>query len=154
MSHRLAAAALCLVTCLDAQAADDRLHARFSEDLNTVEARLCFAGAAPNRIYRHERAGDHASPLLHDGKPLRVRISEDRVYLPELPDGACLSWSYDLGAVADEGGYRTAFRAGRSILAASSLWYWKGPWTRPLVVSIDLPEGCLLYTSPSPRDLN
>lgn len=136
---------------MDTLAGDDRLHARFSEDLRTVETELCFSGAAPNRLYRHESAGDHGSELIHDGKPLRVRVREDRIYLPDLPRDSCLSWTYDLGAAADEENYRTAFRSGRSILAVTSLWYWKGPWTRPLVVSIELPEGAH-FSTPWPRD--
>ncbi len=142
-----------LSPCALAQAADDRLYARFSEDLRTVEAELCFAGTAPNRLYRHELAGQHASPLVHEGEALRVRSREDRVYLPELPDRACLSWTFDLGAAVDEGGYRTAFRAGESVLAVTSLWYWKGPWTRPLVVTVDLPDG-MHFSTPWPRDPN
>lgn len=130
---------------------DDRLHARFSDDLRTVEAELCFAGVAPNRLYRHENAADHASGPHHAGRRLRVRAEEDRIYLPELPKDACLSWSYDLGAAADEGGYRTAFRAGDSVLAITGLWYWKGPWTRPLVVRVDVPEG-MHFSTPWPRD--
>jgi hypothetical protein len=151
MYTRLLAAILFLAFCLEAWAGDDLLHARFSEDLRTVEAELCFSGAAPNRLYRHERAGAHASALLRDGEPLRVRVREDRVYLPELPNDACLSWTFNLGAAADEGGYRTAFRAGDSVLAVTSLWFWKGPWTRPLVVRVDLPEGAR-FSTPWPRD--
>ena len=151
MARALFAIALSLTFHPGAQAADDRLHARFSDDLRTVEAELCFAGAAPNRLYRHERAEAYASALTHAGEPLRVRPREDRVYLPSLPDDACVNWSFDLGAAVDEGGYRTAFRAGDSVLAVTSLWYWKGPWTRPLVVSIDLPEGAE-FSTPWPRD--
>ncbi|MEE4172619.1 MAG: hypothetical protein V2I57_00025 [Xanthomonadales bacterium] len=151
MLSRLLAVALLLAPCLDARAGDDRLHARFSEDLNTVSAELCFAGEAPNRLYRHNDAGNHASPIHHEGATLPVRIAEDRVYLPDLPDDACLSWTYDLGAAAHAGGYRTAFRAGDSVLAVTSLWYWKGPWTRPLVVSVDLPEDAH-FSTPWPRD--
>jgi hypothetical protein len=147
----LAAVLLTLTFVLEARAEDDRLHARFSEDLRTVDAELCFSGPAPNRLYRHERAGDHASGLLLDGMPLNVRVREDRVYLPVLPEDACLTWRYDLGAAADEGGYRTAFRAGDSVLAVTSLWFWKGPWTRPLVVSVDLPANAR-FSTPWPRD--
>ncbi|MEM1412747.1 MAG: hypothetical protein AAGH19_10360, partial [Pseudomonadota bacterium] len=134
-----------------ATSGDDRLQARFSEDLRTVAAELCFSGAAPDRIYRHELAGEYASGLQHAGESLNTRVREDRIYLPSLPDNACVNWTFDLGKAIDEGGYRSAFKVGESVLAVTSLWYWKGPWKRPLLVRIDLPEGAR-FSTPWPRD--
>lgn len=131
--------------------ADDRLSARFDDDLARVDAQLCFDGPAPDRLYRHERAGEFASPLRHAGLPLPTRVDDDRVDLPELPDDACIEWAVDLGRAVENGGYRTAFRSGDAILAVTSLWLWKGPWRRPLLVGIGLPEGAA-FSAPWPRD--
>lgn len=142
-----------LSTVLTSVQADDRLHAQFSDDLGSVTVELCFDGAAPNRIYRNERAEAYASPLYHQGEVLRTRSREDRVYLPPLPANACIDWRFDLARAVAEGNYRTAFEVGDGILAVTSLWYWKGPWKRPLVVSLDLPEG-MHFSTPWPRDGN
>lgn len=144
---------LLLLTGMAGVSADDRFSARFSDDLNIIEAELCFDGAAPNRIYRHEQAGRYAGAIRHADEPLAVRIDDDRVNLPSLPDDACLAWTFDLGKAVDQGGYRTAFRSGESVLGVTSLWYWKGPWRRPLVADIQLPEG-MAFSAPWPRDVD
>lgn len=144
---------LVVILALLAQAclADDRLTARFSDDLASVAAELCFDGPAPERLYRHARAGDYASPLSHEGRPLAARADDDRVRLPELPDDACVEWTVDLHRAVEEGGYHTAFRSGDAVLAVTSLWLWKGPWRRPLLVDVGLPEGAA-FSAPWPRD--
>jgi len=160
MRERSAVAALLLVGSLwglsagaqQPAGADDHFHARFSDDLRTVAAELCFAGRAPDRIYRHSSAAPYASTLSHAGKALAVTVTDDReLALPPLPDNACLQWTVDLGRAADEGGYRSAFRVGDSVLSLTNMWFWKGPWQRPLVARIDVPEGHR-FSTPWARD--
>jgi len=143
----------CLVLALGTPGApaDDRFHARFSEDLHMVNAELCFDGAPPDRLYRSTRAADHASAVHHGGGPLRTVQDGMALELPPLPPDACLSWSYDLGAALDEGGYRTAMAVGDSVVSVTTLWFWKGPWRRPLVAEVTVPEGMAFSTS-WPRD--
>lgn len=130
--------------------ADDHYTARFSEDLRLVEAQLCFDGPAPNRLYRHSGAAGYASPLSHQGEVITAR-GDERLRLPPLPDDACLEWTFDLGKATDAGGYRSAFRVDDSVLSLTNLWFWKGPWQRPLIAQIELPEG-FSFSSPWPRD--
>ncbi len=125
-------------------AAQDRFHARFSEDLRSVEAGICFDGAAPGRLYRHSAAANHASQLRFEGRELDTRDRGSRLDLPPLPEDACLDWTVDLGAAADAGDQRMALRVGDDVLAVTGLWYWKGPWRRTLVAEVDLPEGASL----------
>ena len=141
---------LALVMLAGPTHADDRLTAHFDDDLARVDARLCFDGPAPDRLYRHDRAGEYASPLRRGGRPLTTRVDDNRVELPELPDNACVEWTVDLQRAVETGGYRTAFRSGDAVLAVTSLWLWKGPWRRPLLVRIGLPEGAA-FSAPWPR---
>lgn len=131
-------------------AADDRYTARFSEDLRLVEAELCFDGKAPTRLYRHSTAAEYATALNHEGQPLSVR-GNSRLRLPALPDNACLEWTFDLGAVTDAGGYRSAFRVDDSVLSLTNLWFWKGPMQRPLITRVELPDG-YSFSTPWPED--
>lgn len=145
-------ATLALGAAAPTASGDDHFTARFGADLATVEARLCFDGAAPDRIYRSSRAARFASPIQSDGKRLQVRERGTRVYLPrDLPENACLDWTVDLGRAAAGNDYRTALRVGDSLLATTQLWFWKGPWRRPLVASVELPEG-FVFSTPWPRD--
>ncbi len=152
----LARIALCALLAVGPRPllADDRYRARFSEDLRTVDAELCFHGDPPDRLYRSSRAAPYASPIHRGGVDIDVRERGRRVDLPRLPRDTCLQWRVDLGRAADSADYRTAFRAGDAVLADTGLWFWKGPWRRPLVAEVTLPKGVALSTPwpPDPRD--
>lgn len=130
--------------------ADDRFTARFDAELSLVEAELCFDGTPPRRLYRHSTAVRHASALSHNGRVISTSGAE-RVDLPPLPDNACLEWRFDLGAAADAGNSRSVLRIDDSILALTNLWFWKGPWQRPLIARVEIPEG-FNFSSPWPPD--
>ncbi len=130
--------------------ADDRFTARFNADLSLVEAELCFDGTPPGRLYRHSTAAQYASPLSHEGQVIASSGTE-RVNLPALPDNACLQWRFDLGAATEAGNSRSVLRVDDSVLALTNLWFWKGPWQRPLIARVEIPEG-FNFSSPWPRD--
>ncbi len=142
---------LCALLASSASAAVDRYAVQFSEGLERVDVQLCFHGEAPDRLYRHAAAAQHASPLQFSGKTLPTRNTATRMLLPELPPNACLNWHYELAAAAAAMDYARAYTVGDSVVAETALWFWKGPRERPVEVRVSLPAGYQLST-PWPRD--
>ncbi|NRB72679.1 MAG: hypothetical protein HRU51_12265 [Xanthomonadales bacterium] len=142
---------LCALLASSASAAVDRYAVQFSEGLERVDVQLCFHGKAPDRLYRHEAAAQHASAIQFGEKTLTARNTATRMLLPELPPNACLTWHYELTAAAAAMDYATAYMVGDSVVAETALWFWKGPRERPVEVRVSLPAGQQL-SSPWPRD--
>lgn len=130
-------------------AALDRYTARFDENLSAIEVEACFAGQAPKQLYRSSEAADYASAPTLDGQPLKSRARGDTLYLPDLPVDSCIEWRVRIGHAASAGDYRTAFRVGDTVVAATGLWFWKGPWQRTVNVTVELPDG-FSFSAPWP----
>jgi len=126
--------------------AQDILTASFPDDLGGVQVSLCFEGPAPSRLYRHKQAGTFSTGLFHDGHQLRVSESSSTLNLPTLPDNTCLNWQTDFTAALKVRGYRLIMQTGDDLVMSTSLWFWKGPKHRDLVVDIRLPEGMSVST--------
>jgi len=138
-------AALLLLVPLYANA-EDVLTARFSDKLATVHIKLCFDGAAPDRVFRHKDAGTFSSGLFHDGNRLKSSGNGSVVYLPRLPENACINWQTDLTAALKKKNYRLIMQTGGDLVMSTNLWFWKGPKNRDIVVDIKLPEGVSIST--------
>jgi len=126
--------------------AGDVLTASFRDGLDTVQVDLCFEGSAPLRLYRHEEAGSFSAGPFHDGSLLKVSGSGSVLKLPALPENACINWQTDLKAALKKRDYRLILQAGEDLVMSTSLWFWKGPMSRDILVDIELPAGLSIST--------
>ena len=127
--------------------AQDVLTAIFPENLNVVQVRLCFEGRAPTRLYRHEQAGKYSTRLFHNGRQLVASHNRSTLKLPALPENACLNWQTDFTVALKKKDYRLIMQRGEDLVMATSLWFWKGPKHRDLLVDLQLPAGMSVSTS-------
>ena len=126
--------------------AEDVLSARFPDHLGYVQVSLCFDGAAPAKLYRHQQADDFSGDIFHEGKRLKSSTRQYSLQLPALPEDACISWQTDFTAALKEKNYRLILKTGQDLSMSADLWFWKGPMNRDLVVDIQLPEGMSIST--------
>ena len=126
--------------------AEDVLTASFPDDLDDVQVSLCFDGPAPLRLYRHEKAGTVSSGPFYEGNQLKVSDNGSVLGLPDLPENACINWQTDFTAALKRKDYRLIMQTGKDLVMSTSLWFWKGPKSRDIVVDVDLPRGMSIST--------
>ncbi len=126
--------------------AEDVLSASFPEHLGYVQVSLCFDGAAPAELYRHQQASAFSGDIFHEGKRLETSAGKYSLQLPALPEDACISWQTNFTAALKEKDYRLILKTGQDLSMSADLWFWKGPMNRDLVVDIQLPEGMSIST--------
>jgi predicted metalloprotease with PDZ domain len=126
--------------------AEDVLSARFPDHLGYVQVSLCFDGAAPEQLYRHQQASAFSGDIFHEGKRLETSAGKYSLQLPALPEDACISWQTNFTAALKEKDYRLILKTGQDLSMSADLWFWKGPMSRDLVVDIQLPEGMSIST--------
>ncbi len=135
-----------LLLCPCFAVAQDVLTADFPASLEYVDVSLCFAGEAPNRLYRHDDAGKYSNGIFHAGSRLNISTNGYSARLPRLPENACIKWRTDFTALIKKKDYRLLLQRGRDLEMSANLWFWKGPRSRDLVVDIELPDGMSFST--------
>ena len=126
--------------------AEDVLTATFPASLEYVDVSLCFAGSAPDRLYRHDDADKYSKGVFHAGRKLNVSTRGYSDRLPRLPENACIQWRTDFTALIKKRDYRLLLQRGNDLEMSANLWFWKGPRSRDLFVDIKLPEGMSFST--------
>ena len=124
----------------------DVFTADFSNDLRQVQAKLCFDGQPPTRLYRNKQAGAFVGGIYHNGKKLKAAVNGSRLPLPTLPGDACIEWRTDFEAALGEKDRRLVLDRNGDLVMSADLWFWRGPQSRAIVVDIKLPDGVSVST--------
>ena len=126
--------------------AGDVLTASFPDNLDEVQVSLCFDGPAPLRLYRHEKAGTVSNGPFYQGNLLKVSENGSVLGLPALPENACINWQTNFTVALKRSSYRLIMQTGEDLVMSTSLWFWKGPKSRDIVVDVNLPQGMSIST--------
>lgn len=129
-----------------AAASGDRYLARFDPDLESVTVEACFEGDPPRYLYRHESAARYTEWIRAGDETLSSPSRRARLRVPQLAEGDCLKWRFNLAAAAAQGDYRMALAIDGAILTSGNLWFWRDNERRPITVKTELPAGMSIST--------